>query len=204
MQRLPLGLGVERGTRPVERHGEVVIGPLEFSERLVRAAAREMELDERLDARALGGREGAVEVRDRLSWRRQSDRMPSGASRIDGRARPISRFPHVVRERLDDRVQRVRVVALEGSRDFPMQRDPLARQQLGVDGLAGERVAEREPFRRFLDDELRGDELLDEREQLLLVAIRERLQQSKVEPPPGDGRRRRDGGRRSADRDRSG
>ena len=53
-----------------------------------------------------------------------------------------------------------------------MERDALARQQVGVDRLARERVTEGESLRRFLDDELRRDELLDERQQLSFVVIR--------------------------------
>ena len=78
----------------------------------------------------------------------------------------------MVGQRLDDAVERPRVLLLERGGDLPVQRDALARQQLGVDRLARERVTEREPLRRFLDDELRRDELLDERQQLPLVVIR--------------------------------
>ena len=81
----------------------------------------------------------------------------------------------MVGEGIDDRVQRVGVVSLEGVRDFPMQRDALTRQQLDVDGFAGERVAEGGPFGRLFDDELRVDELFDERQQLPLVVTGERL-----------------------------
>ena len=74
----------------------------------------------------------------------------------------------------DDRVERIGVLSLERGGDFAVQRDALAPEQLGVDRLARERVTEGEPFGRFLDDELRGDQLLDERQQLLLVVIGER------------------------------
>jgi hypothetical protein len=67
------------------------------------------------------------------------------------------------------------MLLLERGRHLPVERDALAREQVGVDRFASERVTECEPLRRFLDDELRRDELLDERQQLSLVVICERL-----------------------------
>ena len=63
-----------------------------------------------------------------------------------------------------------------------MQRDALANQQTRTDGLARERVTERKPIGRLLDDELRVHELLDERQQLGLAVLRQRLEQPEVEP----------------------
>jgi hypothetical protein len=48
-------------------------------------------------------------------------------------------------------------------------------------------MAEREALGRLLDDELGGDELLHEREQLALVGFGERLEEREVEPAAGDG-----------------
>ena len=61
-------------------------------------------------------------------------------------------------------------------------------------------MTEREPLRRLLDDQLRPDELLHEREQLPLVVACERLQQLEIEPSSGDGSGRCDRARRDRER----
>ena len=73
------------------------------------------------------------------------------------------------------------MLSFQRSRHFAVQRDALASEKLRVDGLSRQRVAERETFGRLLHDELGRNQLLHERKQFLLVAVRERLQQSEVE-----------------------
>src|SRR4051794_15043541 len=81
-----------------------------------------------------------------------------------------------------------------------MEGDALAREQLRVDGFAGERVTKGEALGRFLHDELRRDELLDMRQQRTLVEARERLKKSEIESPAGDRGFRRDVTRRHGKR----
>ena len=71
----------------------------------------------------------------------------------------------MVGERLDDAIERLRVVALERRSNLAMQRNPLASEELGVDGLSRQGVAKREPLGGFLHDALRCDQLLHERVQ---------------------------------------
>ena len=126
--------------------------------------------------------------------------MPRRARRELRRAGPVSRFPCVVRERLDHSLQRAGVRALERCGDRAVQRDPLAHEEVGVDRLARERVPEGEPLSRLLDDELRCDELLHEREQLVLVLVGEHAEELEVEPAAGHRGDRRDRARRHGER----
>src|SRR6476660_7187948 len=98
-----------------------------------------------------------------------------GARRKGGGLGPVAGLPAVIRQCLDDGVERIGMLSGERRGDFTMQGDTFPREQLGVDGLAGEGVAKGESVCRFLDDELRLDELLDEGEQLALDVTRERL-----------------------------
>src|SRR5712692_1044341 len=62
-----------------------------------------------------------------------------------------------------------------------MQRFADADQQAAIDGLARQRVAEGELFRRLLHHELVSDQLFDELEEVLFVIMGEILQKSKIE-----------------------
>ena len=105
VQRFPFGAKVGCSARAVERGGEVVVGTLEISERLVRPAAREIEIDGDLHSGPLGRHERAIEMGDGFARRGQLEGVPARAGRIGCRARPISRLPRVVGERFDDGVQ---------------------------------------------------------------------------------------------------
>ena len=62
-----------------------------------------------------------------------------------------------------------------------VQQLALARQELGVDGLARQGVSEGETLRRFLDNQLRPGEFLQMSKQLGFIAAHQPLQWSKVE-----------------------
>jgi hypothetical protein len=155
MKRFPRGALVGCGARQLERSGEVRERAVEFGEGLVGASAREMEADSHLHPSALGGVEGAIEVSDGLPRRRERHRVLRRTDGIARRGDPISGLPRMVGERLDDRIDRLGARPLEGGGDLAVQRDPFACQEIDVDGLASERVAEGESIGGFLDDELR-------------------------------------------------
>jgi len=67
-----------------------------------------------------------------------------------------------------------------------MQRTPLAREQIGLDGGAGQRMTESRYIRRLFDHELRVDELLDQPHQLRFAVTCQRLKQIEVEAPASD------------------
>src|SRR3989442_10277445 len=73
-----------------------------------------------------------------------------------------------------------------------MQRLAFADQQIGIDGLARQRVAEGELLRRLLNDELGSDQLLDQLEEMMLIVVREFLQEGKIEAPSGHCRQSQD------------
>src|SRR6476659_2560109 len=106
----------------------------------------------------------------------------------------------MVRKWFNDGGRRVGMETRERPLDFSMQRDALSAEQLGVDRLAREGVAERKAVGGFLDDQLRGDELFDVREERLLVVIGERLQELEIEAPARDSGRRRHRARRGGER----
>ena len=63
------------------------------------------------------------------------------------------------------------VETLEGFGNRAVQRLAFTRQQLRIDGLPRQGVPERKLLRRFLDDELGRDQLLDEPQELLLRRV---------------------------------
>src|SRR5215471_12461786 len=119
-------------------------------------------------------------MRDCLTRRGQGECMSRGAGSILRGALPVSRLPRVVRERFDDGIELVGVLARERGGDLAMERDTFARQELGVDGLARERVTKRESFRGLLDDQLCGDELFHESQELALVVVRKQAKQVEI------------------------
>jgi len=103
----------------------------------------------------------------------------------------------------DDAVERSRMLLLECGGHLPVERYALTREKVGVDRLAGERVAKCKPLSGFLDDELRRDELFDERQQLPLVVIGQHLQQIEVEAAARNRRGGRDNPGRYRERGQS-
>src|SRR6185436_19607600 len=71
--------------------------------------------------------------------------------------------------------------------DPSVQHAALAAEQAGIDRLARERVPERELVDRLLDDQTRGDQLLDNGQQGRLVQAADRAQQVEFEPSASDG-----------------
>src|SRR6266571_2536038 len=65
-------------------------------------------------------------------------------------------------------------------------------QEVGIDGLARQRMAESELLGRLLNDQLGGNQLLDELEKVLFVMMGELLQEGKVEAASGYGRQGQD------------
>jgi hypothetical protein len=70
-------------------------------------------------------------------------------------------------------------------RGLTVHRAALRAEQFRVDRLAGKRVSECEAVVNLGHDEVRINQLPERRHERLLVAARECLQQSQVEPPPG-------------------
>ena len=143
-------------------------------------------------AGVLRGGDGALEVLQRLARGAEAQRARGGAQCVAPRRLPRASLEGVIGERVVAVVRAIVVVALERGGDRAMQRDAFAREQARAHGLAREGVAKREPVRRLLDDELRVDQLLHQREQLGLVVLRERLEQPEVEATSGHGGDRRD------------
>ena len=101
------------------------------------------------DRRALRRRERAVEMGHGLSRGGQRARRAASASGVFAARCPVRRFPGVVGERLDDAVgAHCALLPLERRRHLTVQRNPLASEELRIDGLPRQRMAEREPLGR--------------------------------------------------------
>ena len=99
-----------------------------------------------------------------------------GGERIAPGGLPRAGLEAVIRKSVDDLWRPRRRLLLERHGDRRVQRHAFARQQARPHRLARERVAKRKAVCRLLDDELRVDELLDDREQLTLFVPRQCLE----------------------------
>src|SRR5207237_3444600 len=114
----------------------------------------------------------------------QARRLLSGTLSIRHRFLPRARLVEVVgqvRQVGGGGLQGRYIETLHCVSNTAVQSLALAYQQVGIDSLTCQRVAEGELLRRFLNDQLGSDQLLNELEQLLFVMLREFLQEGKVE-----------------------
>jgi hypothetical protein len=77
---------------------------------------------------------------------------------------------------------------LQRRQHFRVHCPSLPSQQVSVDSLQRQGMPKGEPLVRFLDHELRPDQLLEDRQQLAFVDAEQHLEQRKVEATAGDGR----------------
>src|SRR5713226_9062165 len=99
---------------------------------------------------------------------------------------PQARFKEMVSQVCQVSIEDRGVEALQRFRNAAVQRLAFADQQVGIDGLPRQRMAEGELFRRLLNEQLGRYQLLDQLEQVLFVILREFLQEGKVETPSGN------------------
>ncbi len=129
-----------------------------------------------------------IEVLNRCTRRMHGERARPRTRGVQNGFRPRTRCVSVIRKLFRGDVGSMLVELLESSEHLGVHGAPLPAEQVGVDRLTCQGVSKREPVVRILDDELRSDELLQNREQLAFLEREKCLEECKVETPPGDGR----------------
>ena len=168
-ERLPLRPAVAFHVRRLECSDEVVVRARKCAECLLRPTAGGEKRRIGTSAELLRGSRRALELLQRLACGAKRERVDGGGACVAMRGLPIARLERMIREGLGRLLRRVGRLPLEGGGDRTVERHALAREHARANGLARERMAERELIGRLLGHELRSHELLHEQHELRFI-----------------------------------
>src|SRR5579883_1365071 len=182
-RRFPLLVAVAGCRCLLQRRFVVAARGVELTQDLEGAAAPAIQLSRDNAAKPCGRLDGAAEVLDRGARRAERLGPLAGPAAELSCFLPVTGLIGVVGQLLGAAFELAAAAAelLARLADAAMQRPPLARQDLGVERLARERVAEAIAVRGLFDEELRRDQLAQRAQQRCLVEPRDGLQQLELD-----------------------